>query len=358
VLLSDDPTESEVLNIEEESGDLESPAPHRIIRMTVAAGERSERVDQYLARMIGNTSRTKVHEAIDAGAILVNGTPLEKSSYKIKGGDEIEVHVPRPPRARAEAEDIPLDILFEDESILIINKPPGMVVHPAAGSRSGTLVNALLHHFSDIRTENTSGDPDRPGIVHRLDKDTSGLMVVARTEHAHRVLAKQFFNHTAQRTYQAIVWGNPSTQFGRIDTLQGRDPKDRKRFTVLAEGGKQAITDYCVLEEFTGFSLLEFKLKTGRTHQIRVHAQYLGHQIFGDAVYGGRAMNVVRHDVPRFKDWVENLLNFIPRQALHARSLRLNHPVTGELLEWTAPIPEDMSLVLHKLRSMRDKLYG
>ncbi len=332
--------------------------PHRIIRIDVAPGERPERIDQFLTRMIANTSRTKIHEAIEARAVLLNAIPLTKPSHKIKGGDAIEVHVPRPPRTRAQAEDLPLDIIFEDDHLLIVNKAAGMVVHPAAGTRSGTLVNALLHHIEDFRASHPTGDSDRPGIVHRLDKDTSGLMVVAKNEAAHRNLAKQFFAHTAQRTYQAIVWGNPTSEFGRIDTQQARSEKDRKRFAVVLEGGKQAITDYFVIEQFTGFSLFELKLKTGRTHQIRVHMQHLNHPIFGDAVYGGRALNVIRHDVPRFKDWVENLLHVLPRQGLHARSLRIHHPATGDMMEWTAPMPNDMKTVLEKMRQMRDRLYG
>ena len=343
---------------ENELSGREGVEDHRIIRISVPAGERPERIDQFLARMIGNTSRTKVHEAMEAGAVILNGSPVTKPAYKIKGGDEIAVHIPRPPRMRAEAEDIPINIIYEDAALLIINKPAGMVVHPAAGTRSGTLVNALLHHIEDFRAGNSDSQSERPGIVHRLDKDTSGLMVVAKSESSHRNLAKQFFLHTAQRTYNAIIWGNPSAKFGRIDTLQGRHPKDRKKFTVVDEGGKQAITDYFVLEEFTGFSLVELKLKTGRTHQIRVHLQHLGHPVFGDATYSGRALNVVRHDVPHFKDWTENLLKLMPRQALHARSLRLNHPTTGELMEWSAPLPEDMLQVLAKLRTMRDRLYG
>jgi 23S rRNA pseudouridine1911/1915/1917 synthase len=328
-----------------------------IITMNVAPGERPERIDQYLTRMLPNASRTKVHEAIDAQAIRINGAILSKASYKVKGEDVIEVTIPRPAPMRAEAEDIPLNIVYEDDAILIINKPAGMVVHPAFGSRNGTLVNALLHHMKDFAAAHAGMDPNRPGIVHRLDKDTSGLMVVAKTIQAHRVLAKQFFLHTAHRVYNAIVWGNPKNSFGEIDTLIARHPKDRKRFSVAPTEGKQAITQYFVLEEFTGFSLVELRLKTGRTHQIRVHMQHLGHPVFGDATYSGRAMNVIRHEVPHFKHWVDNLLAMIPRQALHAKSLRLHHPTTNELMEWSVPLPEDMEHVLTSMRAMRDHLY-
>ena len=232
-----------------------------------------------------------------------------------------------------------------------------MVVHPAHGSRSGTLVNALLHYLKEFRTDHPTGDPERPGIVHRLDKDTSGLLVVAKTEEAHRNLARQFFHHTAQRIYNAIVWGNFKEQSGHIETLIGRHPRDRKRFAVINEaplylkekeggGGKIAITDYVVLEEFLGFSLIELRLQTGRTHQIRVHTQHIGHPVFGDVTYGGRAMNVMRQDIPQWKSKAEHLLSLLPRQALHARTLRIHHPTTGKLMEWSVPLPEDMVRVI------------
>ena len=324
----------------------EENSGQRILEIRVPKGESPERVDQYLARMIAHSSRTKVQDAIAAGAVQLNDKVLDRSSYKIKGGDVFLITIPRPPRMRAEAEDIPLDVVFEDDSLLVINKPAGMVVHPAHGSRSGTLVNALLHHIKEFSVSHAGSDPDRPGIVHRLDKDTSGLLVVAKNEEAHRNLARQFFHHTAHRVYNAIVWGNLKQRFGRIETLIGRHPKDRKRFTVLDYDGKNAITDYAVLEEFRGFSFVELRLKTGRTHQIRVHMQHIGHPVFGDATYGGKAMNVMRQDVPHFKQWVDNLLKRLPRQALHARALRLHHPMTGELMEWSVPLPDDMQDVL------------
>jgi 23S rRNA pseudouridine1911/1915/1917 synthase len=337
----------------------EEDAPQeRIIEITVPKGERPERVDQYLARMIANSSRTRVQDAIATGAILLNGKPLDRSSYKIKGGDEFRITIPRPPRQRAQEEDIPLDIVYEDEALLVINKAAGMVVHPAIGTRSGTLVNALLHHIEEFSKSHPGSDPDRPGIVHRLDKDTSGLMVVAKTEEAHRNLAKQFFSHTAHRVYNAIVWGNLKQPFGRIETMIGRHPKDRKRFTVLDDQGKLAITDYFTIEEFAGFTLVELRLKTGRTHQIRVHMQHIGHPVFGDATYSGRALNVMRQDVPQWRHWVDSLLNRIPRQALHARALRLYHPTTGDLMEWSVPLPDDMQDVLLEMSTMTLKLSG
>ncbi|HWF44212.1 MAG TPA: RluA family pseudouridine synthase [Candidatus Kapabacteria bacterium] len=344
----------------------------RIIEIAIPKGERPERADQYLARSIAHSSRTKVQEAIVAGAVQVNGKVLDRPSYKIRGGDVFRITVPGSRRMRAEAENIPLDIVFEDEALLVLNKPAGMVVHPAHGHSSGTLVNALLHHIEEFRSQfpGAEGGSDRPGIVHRLDKDTSGLMVVAKTEEAHRNLARQFFHHTAHRTYNSIVWGNLKQRFGRIETLLGRHPKDRKKIAVLAppsyegEGkgvvapGKLAITDYVVLEEFLGFSFVELRLQTGRTHQIRVHLQHIGHPVFGDAVYGGRAMNVVRHDVPHFKQWVENMLSTIARQALHARALRLHHPTTNELMEWSVPLPEDMQSVLLAMSNRTMQLMG
>ncbi|MFI5202278.1 MAG: RluA family pseudouridine synthase, partial [Candidatus Kapaibacterium sp.] len=313
--------------------------PRQIIEIAVPKGEHPERVDQYLARVIAHSSRSKVQKAIEAGAVLLNGQPLERSSYKVRGGDLFHITIPRPPPTHAEAENIPLNIVFEDDALIIINKPAGMVVHPAHGSRSGTLVNALLHHIREFRVDHPTGDPERPGIVHRLDKDTSGLLVVAKTEEAHRNLARQFFHHTAQRIYNAIVWGNFKETSGHIETLIGRHPRDRKKFAVINEaplylkekeggGGKIAITDYTVLENFLGFSLVELRLQTGRTHQIRVHMQHVGHPIFGDVVYGGRAMNVMRQDIPQWRSKAEHLLDMLPRQALHARTLRLHHPTT------------------------------
>ena len=209
--------------------------PRQIIEITVPKGEHPERVDQYLARVIANSSRSKVQNAIEAGAVLHNGKVLERPSYKVRGGDLFQITIPRPPPTHAEPEDIPLDIVYEDDALLIINKPAGMVVHPAHGSRSGTLVNALLHHFSGFRADHPGSDPERPGIVHRLDKDTSGLLVVAKTEEAHRKLAKQFFHHTAQRIYNAIVWGILKSN---RDTLKRSSVAIRatsKRFAVINE---------------------------------------------------------------------------------------------------------------------------
>lgn len=348
----------------EESGDRQEAMPsERILEIVVPRGEHPERADQYLSRQIAHSSRSKVQHAIAAGAVLLNGKPLDRPSHKVRSGDLFHITIPRPPPTHAEAEEIPLDIVFEDDALIIINKPAGMVVHPAHGARSGTLVNALLHHIREFQTGHLGSDPNRPGIVHRLDKDTSGLLVVAKTEEAHRTLAKQFFHHTAQRVYNAIVWGTFKARAGPIETLIGRHPRDRKRFAVINEaplylkekeggGGKLAITDYVVLEEFSGFSLVELRLQTGRTHQIRVHMQHIGHPVFGDATYGGRAMNVMRQDIPQWKSKIEHLLTGFPRQGLHARTLRLHHPTTGEWMEWSVQLPEDMQRVLVALKQM------
>lgn len=338
------------INVEEETETGEAPALHRIVSLAVPKGETPERIDQYLSRMIANTSRSKVQEALAAEAVSVNGSILTRGSYKIKGGDEIELRIPTRGRMKAQAEDIALTIVYEDSEIIVINKPAGMVVHPTLATNSGTLVNALLHHIDNLAE--ASEDPDRPGIVHRLDKDTSGLIVVAKNDEAHRVLAKQFFNHSAHRVYHAICWGNPKQRFGKIETQIGRHLKDRKKFAVVTEGGKLAITEYFVVDEFRGFSLVELKLQTGRTHQIRVHMQHIGHPVFGDITYGGRAMTVMRHDVPKFKQWADNLLAEMPRQALHAKTLRLHHPGTGELMEWTTELPADMENIIRKIRKM------
>ena len=348
-----------MISLEQSGGTLETAAQassERILEIAVPKGEHPERADQYLSRQIAHSSRSKVQHAIASGAVLLNGKPLERASYKVHGGDRFHITIPRPPPTRAEAENIPLDIVFEDDALIIINKPAGMVVHPAHGSRSGTLVNALLHHIFEFQKLHPGSDPNRPGIVHRLDKDTSGLLVVAKTEEAHRNLARQFFHHTAQRIYNAIVWGSLKSRVGHIETLIGRHPRDRKRFAVINEaplylkekdggGGKLAITDYTVLEEYQGFSLVELRLQTGRTHQIRVHMQHIGHPVFGDETYGGRAMNVMRQDIPQWKSKIEHLLFEFPRQALHARTLRLHHPTTGGLMEWSVALPEDMQRI-------------
>jgi 23S rRNA pseudouridine1911/1915/1917 synthase len=323
---------------------------YRIFTVTVAEGETPVRLDHYLARVIANTSRSKVREAIDSCAVFVNNEIEMRAAYKIKGGDQIEVFIPRPKRQEVLAEEIPLDIIFEDDDIIIINKPPDMIVHPSPTTTSGTLLNALMHHIDGIAEK--MDDPDRAGIVHRLDKDTSGLLVVAKNDYSHRKLSKQFFDHTAHRVYQAIVWGIPKKRFGRIETQIGRHPTERKKFAVIPEGGKTAITEYVVVDEFAGFAMLELKLETGRTHQIRVHMQHLGHPVFGDPTYGGRSIRVKRIDIPHFKQWIENMLAEFPRQALHARTLRLYHPRTGELMEWTAQMPEDMSHIMKEMKRM------
>ncbi|HET9135871.1 MAG TPA: RluA family pseudouridine synthase [Candidatus Kapabacteria bacterium] len=330
-------------------------ADYRIFTVTVAAGERPERLDQYLARVIANTSRSKVREAIDSCAVFVNNRIEPKPAYQIKGGDIIEVFIPKPELGPVSAENIPLDIVFEDDDIIIINKPPSMVVHPTPMTRSGTLLNALMYHIEGIADH--LDDPDRAGIVHRLDKDTSGLLVVAKNEYSHRKLARQFFDHTAHRIYNAVCWGVPKNRFGRLVTQIDRHPKDRKKFAVAKEGGKTAISEYIVLEELAGFSLVELRLETGRTHQIRVHMQHLGHPVFGDPHYGGRTMRVINKDVPHFRQWVENLLASFPRQALHARLLRLYHPRTEELMEWQTELPEDMMYVLGEIRRMTNLVY-
>ncbi len=341
----------ETINIEDDELETDDVQPlYRIVTLAVPKGETPERIDQYLARMIANTSRSKVQEGLAGELVSVNGSILTRGSYKIKGGDEIELRIPTRGRMKAQAEEIPLNIVFEDSEIIVINKPAGMIVHPTPATNTGTLVNALLHHIKNFA--DGADDPERPGIVHRLDKDTSGLIVVAKNEQAHRVLAKQFFNHTAHRIYHAICWGNPKIAFGKIETMIGRHPKDRKKFAVVSEDGKLAITEYFVVDEFRGFSLIELKLQTGRTHQIRVHMQHIGHSVFGDVTYGGRAITVVRHDVPKFKQWADNLLSDMPRQALHAKTLRLHHPSSGELMEWTTELPEDMQNVIAKMRKM------
>ncbi len=286
-----------------------------------------------------------MQQAIRAGAVLVDGKRT-RPSHLVSPGETIHVALPKPPPPGLVPENIPLDILYEDAHLLIVNKPAGMVVHPAYGNPSGTLVNALLYH---CRTLSAAADPARPGIVHRLDKDTSGLLVVARSDAAHAHLARQFSRHTIEREYQAIVWGLFQVPTGVIETQLGRSKSDRKKMAVVA-GGKISITEYFLLEPFRYLSLIRLKLRTGRTHQIRVHLAHIHHPVFGDPAYGGRQI-VWGPRTPRQKAEVQRLLKILPRQALHARTLGFVHPVTGHRLTFDSPLPQDMAAVLKILRT-------
>lgn len=311
-----------------------------------------QRIDKYIAQFIENASRTKVQKAINLGSVTVNGE-LVKSNYIVKPDDEIEIELETPDKKDVLAENIPLEIVFEDEYLMVINKPPGMVVHPAYKNYSGTLVNALM--FYSAQKNDSLSDLsgfERAGIVHRLDKDTSGLIVIAKDEVTHRKLSEQFFHHTIEREYNAIVWGRLKKKKGEIINRLGRDKRDRKKVAVLKEDddkGKLSITHYEVLEEYEFLSLIKLNLKTGRTHQIRVHMSYSGHPVFGDETYGGREPHSVNL-TSNLKSQIKNLLAIIPRQALHARVIGFIHPHTKENLRFDSELPGDMKQILEKIK--------
>ncbi|MCF8372944.1 MAG: RluA family pseudouridine synthase [Bacteroidales bacterium] len=319
-------------------------------RFEIDKGQKLLRIDKFLVNRIENASRNKIQQAADANCILVNDTPV-KSNYKVKPGDVVSVVMAQPPREiELIPQDIPINIVYEDDSFVIVNKEPGMVVHPAYGNYSGTLVNALAWHFKDLPLFKT-GDA-RPGLVHRIDKDTSGILVIAKTEDAKNKLSKQFFDRTTDRKYIALVWGSFNEPEGTITGHIGRSLKDRKMMTVFPNGeyGKPAITHYKVLEELGYVSVVECKLETGRTHQIRAHFKYVGHPLFNDATYGGDQI-LKGTTFTKYKQYVQNCFKMLPRQALHAKSLALNHPVTGERLFFDSEIPEDMASTFDKWRN-------
>ncbi|WP_241558296.1 RluA family pseudouridine synthase [Mariniphaga sediminis] len=316
-------------------------------RLTVDPGQSVMRIDKYLSNRIDNASRSRIQAAAEAGNILVNETPV-KASYKIKPNDEIRIVMDYPRRElKIIPENIPLDIVFEDDQLIVLNKPAGLVVHPGHGNYSGTLVNALAWYYKDLPLFN-SEDP-RPGLVHRIDKDTSGLMVVAKTELAKNKLALQFFNKTTERRYQAMVWGTPKENEGIISGNIGRSLKNRQVFTVFPEEdyGKPAVTHYSVLKSIGYVSLVECRLETGRTHQIRVHMKYINHPLFNDSTYGGD--KILRGTTfTKYKQFVQNCFKLLPRQALHAKTLGFVHPVTGEKMLFDSALPEDMATVIEK----------
>lgn len=316
-------------------------------RIVVDKGQSPMRLDKFLSLHVPNATRTKIQNGIDVAAIKVNDTP-SKASYKVKPGDVLVLALPQPPRdTEIIPENIPLDIIYEDEEITLVNKPAGMVVHPAFGNWTGTLVNALVYHFQHLPT-GRNGDI-RPGLVHRIDKDTSGLLVIARSEYGMTYLAKQFFEHTIERTYYALVWGEPEEPKGTIEGHIGRSAKDRRVMDIFPDGsqGKQAVTHYEVLKNLRYVSLVKCTLETGRTHQIRAHMKYLGHPIFNDSVYGG---DRIRRGTSSgsYKAFVENCFKILPRQALHAKSLGISHPKTKEFMQFDTELPEDFVQVLAK----------
>ncbi|AXT20852.1 RluA family pseudouridine synthase [Flavobacteriaceae bacterium AU392] len=321
-------------------------------------GQQPLRIDKYLMNFIENATRTKIQAAAKEGSIYVNGEPV-KSNYKVKPFDEIKVLFSHPPyEYLLTPENIPLDIIYEDDELLVVNKPAGMVVHPGHGNYSGTLINALTFHFENL----PKNSDERPGLVHRIDKDTSGLLVVAKTEYAMTHLAKQFFDKSSEREYIALVWGNVENDEGTVEGHIGRHPKNRLQNTVFDgddadERGKPAITHYKVLERLGYVTLVSCKLETGRTHQIRVHMKHIGHTLFNDERYGGERI-LKGTTFTKYKQFVENCFKVLPRQALHAKTLGFIHPKTGNKLSFSQELPEDMKQCIEKWKMYTKHLDG
>ncbi len=319
-------------------------------RVVVDKGQSQVRVDKYLFERLVNSSRNRIQKAADAGLIMANGKPV-KSSYKVKSCDVLTVMMDRPRYDNdIIPEDIPLDIVYEDNDLMVVNKPAGLVVHPGCGNYHGTLVNAIAWHLKD----NPKYDPNDPqvGLVHRIDKDTSGLLVVAKTPDAKTHLGLQFYNKTTKRKYNALVWGVVENNEGTIEGNIGRNPKDRMQMAVLSDPaqGKHAVTHYRVLERLGYVTLVECVLETGRTHQIRVHMKHIGHTLFNDERYGGNEILKGTH-FSKYKQFVNNCFETCPRQALHAMTLGFVHPRTGEEMFFTSPLPEDMTNLIDKWRN-------
>lgn len=333
---------------EPNTGDeLEEDSLFEHYRFEAGAGQQPLRVDKFLMNFIENATRSKIQQAAHSGCIWVNEQQV-KPNYRVKAGDTVKVMFEHPPyEFLLTPEDIPLEIVYEDEALLVINKPAGLVVHPGHGNYSGTLLNALAFHLGTL-PENPDG---RPGLVHRIDKDTSGLLVVAKTEPAMTHLARQFFEKTSQRQYLALVWGNPESDQGTIEGHIGRHPSNRLQMFVYPNGeeGKPAITHYRVVERFNYVSLVACTLETGRTHQIRVHMKYAGHPLFNDARYGGDQI-LKGTTFAKYKQFVQNAFKILPRQALHAETLGFVHPISGEFMSFRAPLPEDMEQCIEKWR--------
>jgi len=332
---------------EEDKFDQESDELFEHHRIKVDAGQQALRIDKFLFDRLPNASRNKIQGAIKLGFVLVNNQQI-KPNYKIRPNDEIIISLPEPPRdTEVIPEDIPLDIIFEDDHLLVVNKSAGMVVHPAYQNWSGTLVNALAYHFHQL--PEMPDNEGRPGLVHRIDKDTSGLLVIAKTEFAMNGLAKQFFDHSIERTYWALVWGEPKEKKGTINVHIGRSPKDRKLTIAFPEGdfGRHAITHYEVINELRYVSLIKCNLETGRTHQIRAHMKYIGHPLFGDTAYGGDKI-LKGTQFSKYKSFVDNCFKIMPRQALHAKSIGFIHPATKERIFFDSEIPSDFKEVLER----------
>ena len=327
------------------------PQLYEHFRFVVDSGQEPLRIDKYMLEKLQHSSRNRIQRAADAGFVHVNDRPV-KRNYRVRPGDVVTLMLDRPRHDTSiEAEDIPLDVVYEDSQLMVVNKPAGLVVHPGVGNFTGTLVNALAWHLRDVE----GYDPNDPevGLVHRIDMDTSGLLVVAKTPDAKTKLGLQFFNKTTHRSYNALVWGNVKDDEGRIEGNIGRDPKDRLRMAVFAPDsgiGKPAVTHYRVIERFGYVTLIECILETGRTHQIRAHMRSIGHPLFADERYGG--MEILRGErSASYRAFVQNCFSLCPRQALHARTLGFVHPTTGKQMDFTSEWPEDMRQLIEKWRT-------
>jgi 23S rRNA pseudouridine1911/1915/1917 synthase len=327
---------------------LDTDSLHEHYSFEASKGQEPLRVDKFLMNFIENATRNKIQAAAKEGNIWVNQKPV-KSNYKVKAGDKVQVMFEHPPYENLLVpEDIPLDIVYEDEVLLVVNKPAGMVVHPGHGNYSGTLVNALLYHFKDLPLNSDS----RPGLVHRIDKDTSGLLVVAKTVEAMTHLSRQFFDKTSTREYIALAWGVFSEASGTIEGHIGRSLKNRLQMDVFEDEsfGKPAITHYKVLEDLRYVSLIKCQLETGRTHQIRAHMKHIGHPLFNDERYGGDKI-LKGTTFTKYKQFVDNCFKLLPRQALHAKTLGFEHPITKKVLTFNTDLPEDFTACLEKWRA-------
>ena len=316
-------------------------------RFEASKGQSALRVDKFLMNMIENTTRNKIQQAAENGCILVHDVPV-KSNYKVKAGDVVRLVLAHPTYEQLlTPENIPLDIVYEDDQLLVINKPAGMVVHPGHGNYSGTLVNALAYHFENLPMNSS----ERPGLVHRIDKDTSGLLVVAKTDFAMAYLTKQFAEKTSEREYIALVWGNVEEDEGTVEGNIGRHDTNRMQMAVHfdEEKGKPAVTHYKVLERLGYVTLVSCQLETGRTHQIRVHMKHIGHTLFNDERYGGDAI-LKGTTFTKYKQFVDNCFKVLPRQALHAKTLGFEHPITKEFLRFDSTIPQDFQECVEKWR--------
>jgi len=318
-------------------------------RFEVDKGQQPLRIDKFLVNRIENATRNKIQNAAKAGNILVNENSI-KSNYKVRPNDVISIVLPHPPRdTEIYPEDIPLNIVYEDDDILIVNKETGMVVHPGHNNYSGTLVNALVHHFGNLPMNQQ--EVPRPGLVHRIDKDTSGLLVVAKNELAMTHLAKQFFDHSIQRKYRALVWGDLENDEGTVNEFIGRSIKDRRVMQVYTDGeqGKNATTHYKVIERFHYVTLIECQLETGRTHQIRIHMKHLGHPLFNDVAYGGNRI-VKGTTFTKYKQFIDNCFKLLPGQALHAYSLGFVHPISQKEVYFESELPDSFQKIVEKWR--------